>query len=89
MNRKEILDKAKEIVTGARETTYGSPEDSFSTIAGLWGSYLGIHISSKDVAMLMVLLKVARSKGDARYDDNYVDIAGYAACAGELTDVNK
>lgn len=87
MTREEVLDKAKEIVTGARQTTYGTPEDSFTTIAGLWGSYLGKDLSPKDVAMLMVLLKVARSKGDAGYSDNYVDIAGYAACAGELTDV--
>lgn len=87
MRREEVLDKAKEIVTGARQTTYGTPEDSFTTIAGLWGSYLGKDLSPKDVAMLMVLLKVARSKGDAGYSDNYVDIAGYAACAGELTDV--
>lgn len=86
MTREEVLDKAKEIVTGARQTTYGTPEDSFTTIAGLWGSYLGKDLSPKDVAMLMVLLKVARSKGDAGYSDNYVDIAGYAACAGELTD---
>lgn len=86
MRREEVLDKAKEIVTGARQATYGTPEDSFTTIAGLWGSYLGKDLSTKDVAMLMVLLKVARSKGDAGYSDNYVDIAGYAACAGELTD---
>lgn len=87
MTREDILDTAKEIVTGARQTTYGTPEDSFSTIAGLWGSYLGINVSPSDVAMLMVLLKVARSKGDAGYADNYVDIAGYAACAGELRNV--
>ena len=87
MRREEVLDKAKEIVTGARQTTYGTPEDSFTTIADLWGSYLGKDLSPKDVAMLMVLLKVARSKGAAGYSDNYVDIAGYAACAGELTDV--
>lgn len=86
MTREDILDTAKDIVTGARQTTYGTPEDSFSTIAGLWGSYLGINVSPSDVAMLMVLLKVARSKGDAGYADNYVDIAGYAACAGELRD---
>ena len=86
MKREEVLDKAKEIVTGARETTYGSPEDCFATIAGLWGSYLGVSISSTDVAMLMVLLKMARAKNNAGYSDNYIDIAGYAACAGELSD---
>lgn len=86
MIREAVLEKAQKIVTGARQSTYGNPEDCFAVIAGLWGSYLGISISSKDVAMLMVLLKVARSKGNDGYADNYIDIAGYAACAGELTD---
>lgn len=88
MKREEILEKAEEIVTGARESTYGSPEDCFATIAGLWGSYLNTSISTTDVAMLMVLLKVARSRGNKRYADNYIDIAGYAACAGELVDAD-
>lgn len=84
MTREEILNTAKDIVNGARNATYGSPEDCFGTIAGLWGSYLGRTLSATDVAMLMVLLKVARSKSSPGYADNYVDIAGYAACAGEL-----
>jgi len=85
MIREAVLEKAQKIVTGARQATYGSPEDCFATIAGLWGSYLGISLSPTDVAMLMVLLKVARSKGRVDYADNYIDIAGYAACAGELS----
>lgn len=86
MKREEVLEKAADIVNGARQETYGNPEDCFATIAGLWGYYLGVSLSSSDVAMLMVLLKVARSRGRRDYADNYVDIAGYAACAGELTD---
>lgn len=85
MKREEILSKAEDIVNGARQNTYGSPEDCFASIAGMWGSYLGISLSPSDVAMLMVLLKVARTKGRRDYADNYIDIAGYAACAGELT----
>ena len=84
MKREEVLSKAEDIVNGARQQTYGSPEDCFATIAGLWGSYLDMSLSTTDVAMLMVLLKVARTKGRVGYADNYIDIAGYAACAGEL-----
>lgn len=84
MNREDVLKEALKIVMGARNEKYGSPEDCFNAIAGMWGSYLGIPISTTDVAMLMVLLKVARSKNSPGYVDNYVDIAGYAACAGEL-----
>ena len=85
MKREEVLQKAEEIVKGSRQQAYGNPEDCFTSIANLWGSYLDIHISPSDVAMLMVLLKIARSRGRRDYADNYIDIAGYAACAGELT----
>lgn len=86
MNREDVLNESLKIVMGARNEQYGSPEDCFNVIAGMWGSYLGVPLSSTDVAMLMVLLKVARSKANPKYADNYVDIAGYAACAGELND---
>ena len=44
-------------------------------------------ISPADVAVMMALLKVARiSYGNA--PDNFVDLAGYAACAGELAETN-
>ena len=34
---------------------------------------------------MMVLLKVARvAASDGRSEDSFVDIAGYAACAGEI-----
>lgn len=85
MKREEVLQKAGEIVNGARQEAYGNPEDCFTAIANLWGCYLDTHISPADVAILMVLLKIARSRGRRDYADNYVDIAGYAACAGELT----
>lgn len=40
-------------------------------------------ISAKDVAVMMALLKVARiATGNS--PDSFVDLAGYAACAGEV-----
>jgi hypothetical protein len=32
---------------------------------------------------MMVLLKAARAKSNPQHVDNYVDAAGYAACAAE------
>lgn len=84
MTRNEILETARTCVCGKRETDYGSPEDNFRKIALLWTAYLGRSVTPIDVAMMMVLLKVARTKGGVGSDDNFVDIAGYAACAGEL-----
>lgn len=84
VSRADILDRAKAIVTGEREKQYGKPEDNFAIIAELWGAYTGYKFSSVDVAMMMALLKVARIKTGDYLADNYVDICGYVACAGEI-----
>ena len=40
-------------------------------------------VDAKDVAMMLALLKVARiHNGDKM--DSFIDLAGYAACAGEI-----
>lgn len=86
MKREDTLELAKQCVMKDRQTTYGTPENNFRTIAELWGAYLGTSFSPVQVAMMMLLLKVARQKNCTTYADNYVDIAGYAACASELAD---
>lgn len=84
--RQLILMEAEKSICGQREQDYGNPEDNFSTIADLWSAYLNREVSSQDVAMMMILLKVARIKNGGGSGDSYVDIAGYAACAGEIHD---
>ena len=84
MNRQELLDTAAKITKGAREKNYGSPEDNFGRIAELWSTYLGWDVSASDVAAMMVLMKVARIAHDPKHIDSWVDIAGYAACGGEI-----
>jgi hypothetical protein len=64
-DREQILDFAKAVVTGERVDQYGQPEKSFGTIAELWSDYLSasfdrsLDIGGIDVALMMVLLKVA------------------------------
>lgn len=83
MKRETILTEAKKCVCGGREQDYGTPENSFGKIADLWSAYTGHTYSPKDVAMMLALLKVARiASGDKA--DSFVDLAGYAACAGEI-----
>ena len=90
MTRAEILDTAKNCVCGKREEDYGSPEDNFDKIAKLWNAYLGNNIlDSVDVAMMMGLLKIARIKSGNATNDSFVDLAGYAACGGEIIGKNK
>lgn len=84
MKREDILNKAKECVCGSREQDYGSPEDNFQRIAKLWSDYLEYGVSPVDVAMLMSLLKIVRIKNGGGSGDSFVDLAGYAACGGEI-----
>ena len=86
MNKNDILDKAKTIINGERQGTYGHAEDSFGVIAKLWSAFLGKELSSADVANMMILMKVARNSSGVYKDDNWIDICGYAALGGEIQD---
>jgi len=37
-----------------------------------------------DVAQMMVLMKIARLENSPTHMDSWIDVAGYAACGGEL-----
>ena len=92
MTREQILDAAKQCINGDREQDYGSPERNFENIAALWSSYLqsrrygksSLYIWPRDVAAMLALLKIARIASGKAKDDNWIDLAGYAACGGEL-----
>lgn len=91
MNRQKILEEAIQCVTMNRNTQYGSPEDNFKLIGDLWTTYLNskdkeakFEINAEDVAILMSLLKIARIATGSKIEDNYIDLAGYASCAGEI-----
>lgn len=71
-----IVTEAVQIIGGERQDTYGAPENNFARIAGMWSAYLGTPVSAADVAQMMVLLKVARSR-HAYKRDNYVDGIAY------------
>jgi hypothetical protein len=77
-----------------RGLNYGKPEANFERIARLWNvhmlnrfgpsAYNGL--TAADVAQMMVLMKVARLENQPKHLDSWVDIAGYAACGGEITE---
>lgn len=90
MTRDEILTAAQRCVCGDREQDYGSPESNFQTIANLWADYLqgcGVRLDflePHDVAAMLSLVKIARIASGHAKADNWVDLAGYAACGGEI-----
>ena len=93
MNREQILESARKCVCGERQQDYGEAEHSFTVIADFWGTYLAekcvspgddVCLNPEDVAAMMALLKVARIATGHGKDDNWIDLAGYAACGGEI-----
>ena len=84
----DLLRETATIVDGGRNATHGDKERSFYVIAEFWQTYLdGRKVQSplcaRDVAQMMVLLKVARSIQGEPVKDHFLDEAGYAAIAGE------
>ena len=84
MNRSEILDTAKQAVTVDRAATHGDAEQTFSAIAEVWSARLGQTLTPAQVAILLSDLKTCRAWGNPAHADNWVDMAGYAACGGEI-----
>lgn len=89
--RKYILKEAEKCVLQDRNQEYGEPENAFSLVAEFWTSYLEATFSKRDpkmlhpedIAMMMNLFKVSRQVKNPMYADNYIDMAGYAACAAD------
>ena len=81
--KEKILDSAMEAVAD-REFTHGECVENNKNISELWSAYLGVPITADEVAIMMLLLKIGRTKSRTAVKDHYVDMAGYAAVAGEI-----
>ena len=82
--KENILQDAKKLVAGNRQKDYGNTVINHKNIANLWSVYLGRDIRAQDVALMMALLKIARTKTGRINRDDYVDGAAYMAIAGEI-----
>lgn len=78
-----ITDDAKALIDGDRQKEYGNTDESFTRIAGLWSAYLGVTVNKFDVAKMMILLKVSRSKYN-NHLDSLVDCVGYVECIDRM-----
>ena len=85
MKSKEYLEKTIEIISGDRQEDYGDKTINHQNIADLWRIFLGHKITAQQAAICMLLVKVARLK-NKQTEDCYIDMAGYAAIAGEIQD---
>ncbi len=94
MKSTQILKTSSNLVSEDRHKKYGDKLVNHQNIANLWNSYLFNNksttmISPKDVAVMMALLKIARTQAGEDNDDNYIDACGYMAIAGELMNRTK
>ena len=84
--RGSVLLEALEDINGERVDQYGNPEDCFGDIADAWQKWLGDvsrPITSRDVAVMMAILKLVREM-HAPKRDNLRDACGYLALAADM-----
>lgn len=93
MNRKECLEEAIRITTQDRQASYGTPDACFRAIAEYWNTYIKSidyrPLKGYDVAVMMALLKIARIPASPTKEDNWVDLAGYAANGVEVAGIEE
>ena len=88
MKRDNVLAEASELINGDRAADYGDATLNHMRIAEFWNNYIDhqLKLSASDVAIMMILVKVARCMESFK-DDSFVDICGYAALAAEMSAV--
>lgn len=89
MNRDETLNTAGNVVNGARAGDFGDAKENFTRIAKMWEQVLGVDVDPDQVALCMVLVKVARLTNSSQHSESWVDIAGYAALGAEVATEEK
>lgn len=80
----DFLRDAMTLVEGDRASEYGDKVINHNNIAKLWSAYLDHPLTGHEVAVMMCLLKIARTKLGKRTRDTYVDGVAYMAIAGEI-----
>jgi hypothetical protein len=81
-----IFSDAIDAIFGDRDQSHGDFTHQHERAANLWTAYLNgkQEVSSHDVAMMMILLKISRIREGGYSHDHYVDIAGYTFIAHSL-----
>ena len=96
MTKEEILAEASRIISRDRNLSHGDAFQNHAEIAEFWNIYLDkklqpmASITAEDVALMMVLMKISRNtQGKKNNMDNFIDMCGYAAIAGEINDTGS
>lgn len=87
-NKQSILDEAKAIVEGSRQSDYGDPVESFERIAKTASMITGKDLSPKECCAVLMAVKLVR-ESFAHKRDNLVDLCGYAHIMNEIMESEK
>jgi hypothetical protein len=71
-----IFDEAKKMVHGPKQEAYDHPVENFTRIGNMWAEVFGHPVTPEQVALCMVLVKVAREAFKPNRE-NRVDLIGY------------
>jgi len=87
VGREQILALAH-VAVNSRGRQYGAPEENFTRLAAVWTALtvdrLDVEFDAHWVAIFLAALKLVRVAEDPSHQDSWVDLAGYAACGGEI-----
>jgi len=83
MKHAEILQSATDLYSD-RGLHYGHPSDNMERAARLISAYLEMPVMDYQVAVILSLVKLARSIEDGNLVDTWIDAASYIAIAGQL-----
>ncbi len=81
----KFSDKAKKLVYGDRNKSYGSPRYDYARTSAVWSGLLihklkpGLTISPQEAIIMMTALKLCREMTKHK-PDNLVDAHGYLEC---------
>ena len=84
MKTESILKNAAKLVSGDRAKAYGDKKILHDKIATMWSAYTDYDINAEQVAIMMAILKIARTTTGSSSPDSYTDGAAYIAIAGEM-----
>jgi len=88
-----VLQEAHNLITGARNKTYGDAIDDYTRVSNVFEALTGVYLSPAQCIVFMTVLKQCRLVTNLEkqlwHRDSAVDTAGYLGCLETVVDALK